>query len=253
MYFGKNLRYLRKLKNWSQEQIADKLGYKSFTTVQKWESSDSEPPISKVREICLLFNIPMDLILNLDLESSAPNILMKIRELKYSYNLQSGALTERLDIADVSYDEWLSGESESYIFYISEIADIFNVSVDFLVGKSKLFRSFDDGETVEIPVSSKPKNIIDRYYTKAEIDHIEKYRDLDSHGKEMVDFTLEKEWERVKEKEPELIMPTPEQVLEFINTPDKSIVADAAHSRTDIEVNEGTDTSEDNIMDEKNF
>lgn len=82
---------------------------------------------------------------------------------------------------------------------------------------------------------------------------IEKYRDLDSHGKEMVDFTLEKEWERVKEKEPELIMPTPEQVLEFINTPDKSIVADAAHSRTDIEVNEGTDTSEDNIMDEKNF
>ena len=26
MYFGKNLRYLRKLKNWSQEQIADKLG-----------------------------------------------------------------------------------------------------------------------------------------------------------------------------------------------------------------------------------
>lgn len=29
-----------------------------------------------------------------------------------------------------------------------------------------------------------------------EQDHISKYRDLDSHGKEMVDFTLLKEWER---------------------------------------------------------
>ncbi len=30
----------------------------------------------------------------------------------------------------------------------------------------------------------------------SEIEHIKKYRDLDDHGKEMVDFTLHKEWER---------------------------------------------------------
>lgn len=29
-----------------------------------------------------------------------------------------------------------------------------------------------------------------------EMEHIKKYRDLDPHGKEMVDFTLLKEWER---------------------------------------------------------
>lgn len=32
--------------------------------------------------------------------------------------------------------------------------------------------------------------------TIGEYEHIKKYRDLDEHGKEMVDFTLEKEWER---------------------------------------------------------
>jgi len=32
--------------------------------------------------------------------------------------------------------------------------------------------------------------------TLSEYDHIKKYRDLDPHGKEMVDFTLLKEWER---------------------------------------------------------
>ena len=30
----------------------------------------------------------------------------------------------------------------------------------------------------------------------SEYDYIKKYRDLDDHGKEMVDFTLQKEWER---------------------------------------------------------
>lgn len=33
-------------------------------------------------------------------------------------------------------------------------------------------------------------------FTIAEYEIIKKYRDLDPHGKEMVDFTLEKEWER---------------------------------------------------------
>lgn len=32
--------------------------------------------------------------------------------------------------------------------------------------------------------------------TLAEYNHIKKYRSLDAHGKEMVDFTLQKEWER---------------------------------------------------------
>ena len=32
--------------------------------------------------------------------------------------------------------------------------------------------------------------------TSSELEHIKKYRDLDDHGKEMVDFTLQKEWER---------------------------------------------------------
>ena len=37
MEFKENLRYLRKTNNMSQDELAEKLGYKSFTTVQKWE------------------------------------------------------------------------------------------------------------------------------------------------------------------------------------------------------------------------
>ena len=39
-------------------------------------------------------------------------------------------------------------------------------------------------------------------FTNKEWEMVEKYRDLDPHGKEMVDFTLQKEWERSTETVP---------------------------------------------------
>lgn len=191
MYFGKNLRYLRKLKSWSQEQVSEKLGYKSFTTIQKWESGDSEPPMNRLRSLCVLFNIQMDLILNYDLEQAAPTVLRKIKNLKHDYNYSSDSFTQMLDIAEISYNEWITGDSQTYMFYLSEIANIFDVSVNYLIGKTKLFRSFDDGESMEISIDEKK-------ISPLELERIKKYRDLDEHGKEMVDFTLQKEWERSK-------------------------------------------------------
>lgn len=233
MYFGKNLRYLRKLKSWSQEQLSDKLGYKSFTTIQKWESGDSEPPMSTLRTICVLFNIPMDLMLNYNLEKNADNILSKIRKLKYDYNIISDSLMEELDVSNISYNEWISGKSQSYMFYLSEIANFFNVSVDFLVGKTKLFRSFDDEESIEISNSLKTKKI-----SSSEIEHIRKYRSLNEHGKEMVDFVLEKEYINSS--------------TSLSNQPNSSLLA-AAHERTDINVTDEMRKHDDEIMDDENF
>lgn len=109
----KNIRYLRKANGWSQDYIAEKLGYKSYTTIQKWEMGTSEPPLKKTRELADLFHVDIDDLTNKDLE--IPDVI------KSQYN------------NDVSLEE---------------------------------------------------------------ITVIKKYRDLDDHGKEMVDFTLQKEWER---------------------------------------------------------
>lgn len=67
MAFSNNLRYLRKKYNMSQEELADKLGYKSFTTIQKWESGVSEPSVSMVKKIADIFGVTMDQITNDDL------------------------------------------------------------------------------------------------------------------------------------------------------------------------------------------
>lgn len=78
MNFSNNLRYLRKQRGISQDALADKLGYKSFTTIQKWESGVSEPSVSTLKIIANIFGVSMDQMINEDLSdlsqpsSSAP-------------------------------------------------------------------------------------------------------------------------------------------------------------------------------------
>lgn len=60
MYLPENIRYMRKFMNMSQEELAERLGYKSYTTIQKWESGVSEPPLKKLKELSDIFEIDMD-------------------------------------------------------------------------------------------------------------------------------------------------------------------------------------------------
>lgn len=73
MAFSSNLRYLRKKNNMSQETLANKLGYKSFTTIQKWETGIAEPSVSILQKLANIFNVSMDELLNCDLEDTINN------------------------------------------------------------------------------------------------------------------------------------------------------------------------------------
>lgn len=67
MGLGENIRHQRIKKGYSQDYIAEQLGYKSYTTIQKWESGVSEPPIKKLKELALLLDIDMNDLANKDL------------------------------------------------------------------------------------------------------------------------------------------------------------------------------------------
>lgn len=69
MYLAKNLKYLRLKNGFSQDYIADKLGYKSFTTIQKWEMGTSEPSISILKKLSEIYNVDMDTMYTIDLEN----------------------------------------------------------------------------------------------------------------------------------------------------------------------------------------
>lgn len=58
--FKDKIRYYRKLRGISQEVLADKLGYKSFTTIQKWEDGTSSPPIGTVKKVADILGVTIE-------------------------------------------------------------------------------------------------------------------------------------------------------------------------------------------------
>ena len=68
--FSKNMRYLRKKREWSQDYVAEKLGYKSYTTIQKWEMGVSEPSLKKMGQLANLCSVDIDDLMNVDLEAA---------------------------------------------------------------------------------------------------------------------------------------------------------------------------------------
>ncbi len=67
MYFKENLRLLRKKNSISQNEIANALGYKSFTTVQKWEDGTSMPSMGRLQKLAGILGVALDDLINKNL------------------------------------------------------------------------------------------------------------------------------------------------------------------------------------------
>lgn len=65
---SKNIRYLRKRHNMTQDQLAVLLGKKNYTTIQKWESGISEPSLGCVEQMAKFFMVDIDDLVKVDIE-----------------------------------------------------------------------------------------------------------------------------------------------------------------------------------------
>lgn len=70
---GERIRDLREKHNVSQKNLSNDLGYKTYTTVSKWESDASLPPGKELKKLATYFEVSTDYILGLkDLENKDP-------------------------------------------------------------------------------------------------------------------------------------------------------------------------------------
>src|SRR5690349_23883694 len=65
-YAGKNLRYLRKLRGWTQEEFANKLKIKR-SLVGAYEEERAEPRLDVLQNICSIFKLSLDELLLKDI------------------------------------------------------------------------------------------------------------------------------------------------------------------------------------------
>ena len=105
---AKNIRYLRKRHNMSQEQLAVMLGKKTFTTIQKWETDKAEPSLENVAQMAKFFMVNIDDLVKVDLELEDTGNATHNRQFQrlkaYFDKFTDGELDAIQSIADLSED-----------------------------------------------------------------------------------------------------------------------------------------------------
>ena len=101
IYFGENLKRLRKEKELTQETLADFLGV-SFQTISKWERGETYPDITMLPVIASFFNVTVDELLGVNKVRKEEKINeyiklydeMKLNDLILTYNKFGNAVKE---------------------------------------------------------------------------------------------------------------------------------------------------------------
>ncbi len=70
-----NLKYLRKSKDYTQQDMADKLGIPR-PTYSGWERASAEPSLSSLRKICQIYGVSLDNLVDDNLESGRKEVLV---------------------------------------------------------------------------------------------------------------------------------------------------------------------------------
>jgi len=78
---GQNLKYLRKLRGWTQEEFAVKLGIKR-SLIGAYEEERADPRLDVLELVCDIFKLTLDEVLLKDLSNSSGNYLAKRRQQK---------------------------------------------------------------------------------------------------------------------------------------------------------------------------
>ena len=121
----------------------------------------------------------------------------RLKEARLTKGLTQEQIAEKIGVAKSTFTGYEKGNSEPNMLTVSKIMKELQVDANYL---------YQDEMGSNYPM----KVSYDEYQ------HIEKYRNLDSHGKEMIDFALEKEWERsIKEKETASKVATPTRILSY--------------------------------------
>lgn len=82
---GNRIRKVRKAHNMSQKELAETLGYKTYTTISKWEANLSMPPSNELIKLAELFNVSTDYLLGVENYSTDSDFHPNINTVEVEY------------------------------------------------------------------------------------------------------------------------------------------------------------------------
>jgi repressor LexA len=116
--FAKNIKYLRGKYGMTQDDLAKRLGYRSFATISKWESGGSRPKATEMEKLAGIFHVAIDDLINIDLENPKP-VPAKTEAIRINVlgSIPAGvpleAIEDVIDFEDIPAD-WTTGGREYF-------------------------------------------------------------------------------------------------------------------------------------------
>ncbi len=138
----------------------------------------------------------------------------RIQELRTERGINMKQAAQALCIPYTTYVGYEKGEREPDSAMLIRLADFYNSSIDYLLMRSDERideEVLDKVNSIDLELLQRKGNIHDALLAEKKEELINKYRDLDDHGKKMVDFTLNEEYARCasvleqEEEQPKII------------------------------------------------
>lgn len=130
---GNKIRTLRIENHWTMENVATFIGAGSKSTVNSWERGQAVPSDKNLEKLAILFRVSRDELIN----AGKVNYLSRLKKLREAKGITQSELANELGYKNqqvISFYEM--GEREPRIEALIKLANYFDVSIDYLVGRS---------------------------------------------------------------------------------------------------------------------
>ncbi|HTL80665.1 MAG TPA: helix-turn-helix domain-containing protein [Bacteroidia bacterium] len=133
---GKNIRYLRGTKKWSQERLADELKV-TRARIGSYEEDRCDPPVDVLIKLSNVFHVAIDSLIKCDLNTIDPSSMLKVSHNRILFPIVTD--TENNDMVEVVTVKASAGYLEGYSDpeYISKLP-VMNLPFR-VVGKNRAF------------------------------------------------------------------------------------------------------------------
>ena len=147
--FHEKLKMLRKKKGLTQQEVA-KLVHVERGVYTNWELGNRNPNYENLSMLACVFDVSIDYLLGDYLEISKERYLkikesdlmktsnvfpQKLKELRLKKGLTQTELGEKVGVKQSTFTNWENGKREPNFETIIKIADLLEVSVDWLFGR----------------------------------------------------------------------------------------------------------------------
>ena len=139
-----NIKYCREELEMTQTELGSIFGV-SKNTVSGWENGHDTMPFNKLIKFSNLYDYSLDYIMGLTkrnnkynkTKNNKKNIGSKLRNIRKELNISQQQLAKECGISQTTYSSYETGNYLVNTITIYSICKKYNISMDFLVGRSK--------------------------------------------------------------------------------------------------------------------